>query len=105
MWLNGFNDNLSGYPMLPCKYTPCPDPYMGRDQPGTPVDPAKPIQGPFGTGMSGPSFGMCPVDRDWVADTSDTSNYMHAPPKSPVNLDDTDNVMKNLALKKINTFR
>ena len=41
MWLNGFNDNLSGYPMLPCKYVRCPDPYMGFEQPGTPVDPGE----------------------------------------------------------------
>lgn len=23
MWLNGFNDNLPGFPRLPCKYIPC----------------------------------------------------------------------------------
>jgi glucan 1,3-beta-glucosidase len=49
MWLNGFNDNLPGFPRLPCKYSPCSDPYMGTEQPGTPVDPSKPIQGPYGT--------------------------------------------------------
>jgi glucan 1,3-beta-glucosidase len=49
MFLNGFNDNLPGFPRLPCKYTPCADPYMGTEQPGTPVDPSKSIQGPFGT--------------------------------------------------------
>lgn len=27
---------------------------MGDEQPGAPVDPTKPIQGPYGTGMSGP---------------------------------------------------
>ena len=58
MWLNGFNDNLPGFPRLPCKYIPCSAPYMGTEQPGTPVDPSKPVQGPFGTGMSGPSFGF-----------------------------------------------
>jgi glucan 1,3-beta-glucosidase len=57
MWLNGFNDNLSGFPRLPCKYIPCSPPYMGTEQPGTPLDPSKPIQGPYGTGMSGPIFG------------------------------------------------
>jgi glucan 1,3-beta-glucosidase len=70
MWLNGFNDNLSGYPRLPCKYIPCSDPYMGNGQPGAPVDPTKPMQGPYGTGMSGPSFGLCPVDRDWIKESS-----------------------------------
>ena len=34
MWLGGFNDNLPGFPKLPCKYVDCPDPYMGFDQPG-----------------------------------------------------------------------
>jgi glucan 1,3-beta-glucosidase len=42
MWLNGFNDNLPGFPRSPCKYIPCSPPYMGTDQPGTPVDPTKP---------------------------------------------------------------
>eukprot|EP01083_Nonionella_stella_P224352 798700_1 len=23
MWLNGFNDNIPGYPKLPCKFIPC----------------------------------------------------------------------------------
>jgi len=106
MWLNGFNDNLSGYPMLPCKYINCPAPYMGPDQPGTPVDPNKPIQGPFGTGMSGPSWGMCPVGRDWSKETSESggNTYMHAPPNAPPSLDDTNNVMKLLAQKKLNAF-
>merc|ERR1711965_943581 len=45
MWLNGFNDNLPGYPKLPCKYVPCADPYMGPDQPGAPPSPAKCMQG------------------------------------------------------------
>lgn len=106
MWLNGFNDNLSGFPRLPCKYIPCAEPYMGTDQPGTPVDPAKGVQGPFGTGMSGPSFGMCPVGRDWLKLTKDTAdmNLMLHPPTAPEGYDDTDEVMTQLALKKINSF-
>lgn len=44
MWLNGFNDNLPGFPRSPCKYIPCSAPYMGEDQPGTPVDIGKPVQ-------------------------------------------------------------
>lgn len=44
MWLNGFNDNLPGFPRSPCKYIPCSAPYMGTDQPGTPVDIGKPVQ-------------------------------------------------------------
>lgn len=70
MWLNGFNDNLPGFPRLPCKYVPCSDPYMGEGQPNAPVDPTKPMLGPYGTGMSGPSFGLCPVGRDWVKESS-----------------------------------
>jgi hypothetical protein len=57
MWLNGFNDNLPGFPRLPCKYTSCTggrdhkdSPYMGDDvQPGVPIDPSKPRQGPHGS--------------------------------------------------------
>lgn len=48
-----YSSSYRGFPRLPCKYIPCSDPYMGTDQPGTPVDPTKPIQGPYGTGMSG----------------------------------------------------
>jgi len=54
-----------GWRRLPCKYVPCPGPYMGADQPGTPPDPTKPLQQPYGTGISGPSFGLCPTDIDW----------------------------------------
>lgn len=106
MWLNGFNDNLPGFPRLPCKYIPCSDPYMGDEQPGTPVDPSKPAQGPYGTGMSGPIFGMCPVGRDWLTESSkeNSKNWMKAPPTAPYGRDASDEVMRNLALKKINTF-
>ncbi|KAJ1620548.1 glycoside hydrolase superfamily [Pavlovales sp. CCMP2436] len=65
MWLNGFNDNIPGYPMVQCDMVPCPEPYMSRDQPGAPPDPTKGPRGPFGTGESSPSYGMCPVDRAW----------------------------------------
>jgi glucan 1,3-beta-glucosidase len=68
MWINGFNDNLPGFPRSPCKYIPCSTGYMGEEQPGVPVDIGKPLQGPYGTGMSGPSFGLCPVDRDWLTE-------------------------------------
>ena len=44
MWLNGFNDNLPGFPRSPCKYIACSAPYMGEEQPGTPVDIGKPVQ-------------------------------------------------------------
>ena len=37
MWLNGFNDNVPGYPKVTCEMVKCPDPYMGPDQPGDSV--------------------------------------------------------------------
>jgi len=109
MWLNGFNDNLPGFPRLPCKYVPCSAPYMGMDvQPGAPVDPTKPYQGPYGTGMSGPIFGFCPVGRDWLKESSGNPqtghDWVRAPPEAPKHLDDSDNVMTHLAYKKINAF-
>lgn len=106
MWLNGFNDNLPGFPRLPCKYIPCADPYMGFDQPGTPVDPGKPAQGPYGTGMSTPIFGLCPVGRDWLKESSLDSgkDWMKAPPEAPQGRDASDEVMTNLAQKKISSF-
>lgn len=66
MWLNGFNDNLPGYPKVVCKLQECPaeSTYLGNGFPGTPLDLNKPIQGPYGTGTSGPSFGLCPVTSD-----------------------------------------
>ncbi|KAF1327794.1 putative exo-1,3-beta-glucanase, partial [Globisporangium splendens] len=66
MWLNGFNDNLPGFPKVACKLEKCPieSLYLGKGFPGTPLDVTKPIQGPYGTGVSGPSFGKCPVSSD-----------------------------------------
>ncbi|EEY68208.1 glucan 1,3-beta-glucosidase, putative [Phytophthora infestans T30-4] len=63
MWLNGFNDNLPGFPKVQCRQTPCPvhSKYLGVGFPGTPLDVTKPIQGPYGTGQSGPSFEKCPI--------------------------------------------
>lgn len=109
MWLNGFNDNLPGFPRLPCKYVPCAEPYMGKGvQPGAPPDATKPYQGPYGTGMSGPIFGLCPTSRDWLKESSGNPqtghDWVRAPPSAPKHLDDTDNVMTHLAQKKINAF-
>ena len=107
MWLNGFNDNLPGFPRAPCKYIECAAPYMGESyQPGTPVDPTKPMQGPYGTGMSGPSFGLCPVTRDWIKESNPLTgrDWVEAPPRAPRGYDDTDNVMKLLAYKKISAY-
>jgi glucan 1,3-beta-glucosidase len=69
MWLNGFNDNLPGFPRVQCTYTQCPLPYMGPGIiPGAPVNPNSPPQGPFGTGSSTPSYGQCPIDKKWHND-------------------------------------
>jgi len=108
MWLNGFNDNLPGYPVLPCKFVTCTDPYMGMDQPGTPVDPGQPYLGPYGSGISGPVWGECPVGRDWLKE-HDTNvkagmDWVHAPPEAPPGRDGTDEVMAHLARKKISAF-
>ena len=75
-------------------------------QPGAPVDPTKPMQGPYGTGMSGPSFGLCPVTRDWIKESNPLSgrDWVEAPPRAPRGYDDTDNVMKLLAYKKISAY-
>ena len=152
MWLNGFNDNLPGFPRSPCKYIPCSSPYMGEGQPGTPVESGKPIQvsvlrripirtqslesddfdedffrvfnetsffshppprsserqGPYGTGMSGPMFGLCPVDRDWMTERynrgEDGTSWVTASPEAPRGRDGTDEVMSLLAMKKISAF-
>ncbi|CAM9611016.1 unnamed protein product [Chrysoparadoxa australica] len=66
MWLNGFQDNLPGYPRTNCGYKTCPLPYMGPGIiPGAPVNPSMPTQGPFGTGASTPRYGKCPVGAPW----------------------------------------
>jgi len=104
MWLNGFNDNIPGYPKLPCNFIPCAAPYMGTDQPGTPVDPTKAAQGPHGTGISTPVFGQCPVDRDWHKQSAGNYHDTILSPDAPYGHDASDDVMKNLAQKKINAF-
>ncbi|KAE9022728.1 hypothetical protein PR001_g13077 [Phytophthora rubi] len=89
MWLNGFNDNLPGFPNTQCRLVDCPvhSTYLGEGFPGTPLDVTKPIQGPYGTGQSGPAFGKCPV-------TSDTA----------FGQDDDVEFARNLNLKKLNAF-
>ncbi|ETO73444.1 hypothetical protein F442_10431 [Phytophthora nicotianae P10297] len=89
MWLNGFNDNLPGFPKVQCHMIDCPinSTYLGDGFPGTPLDKTKPIQGPYGTGMSGPSFGKCPITS-----------------KDSFNQDDDAALTKSLTLKKLNGF-
>ena len=58
--------------------------------------------------MSGPIFGQCPGSRDWLKESNGNpltgKDWIKAPPQAPSRLDDTDNVMKHLALKKIDAF-
>ena len=102
---------------------------MGDKQPGAPVDASKALQGPYGTGtsgktacysvdlysniiivagMSGPIFGLCPTTRDWLKESSGNpkigKDWVTAPPDAPRGRDDTDDVMRRLAEKKINAF-
>jgi len=82
MWLLGFNDMQPGEPRAICDMVPCPCAdksdndefdrptkstmsacYLGQDHPllpGLPLDATEGLQGPFGSGISGPMFGMCP---------------------------------------------
>jgi hypothetical protein len=58
--------------------------------------------------MSGPIFGQCPGSRDWIKEGNGNpltgQDWISAPPQAPKRLDDTDNVMQHLALKKIDAF-
>ena len=58
--------------------------------------------------MSGPVYGLCPVGRDWLKESSGDPqtghDWVRAPPDAPKHLDDSDNVMTHLAHKKINAF-
>jgi len=58
--------------------------------------------------MSGPNFGLCPGSRDWRKESSGNPltghDWIGAPPNAPSRLDDTDDVMRQLALKKIDAF-
>lgn len=75
MWINGFNDNLPGFPKLQCNYERCPESYLGKDYTGLPLDRTKPIQGPYGTGTSGPSFGYCPLSSNMSFDLPDNDMF------------------------------
>jgi glucan 1,3-beta-glucosidase len=70
MWLNGFNDDIQGYPNVKCEMVKCPDPYMGPGQPNAPPDPEVSKLGPFGTGDSFEDQGMCPRDKPFFNDES-----------------------------------
>lgn len=50
--------------------------------------------------MSGPIFGLCPVDRDWHKESSGNpatgQDWIRSPPNAPKHLDDTDDVMRRV---------
>lgn len=82
MWLNGFQDNLEGYPITPCKYAPCPFPYIDVKD----FNRVKNILSPFGSGLSTPLMGTCPYEGILITD--DNFNYF----------------MNKLNIKKLNSF-
>jgi hypothetical protein len=55
---------------------------------------------------SGPIYGLCPVGRDWYEEIPGQTGqgWVLEPPDAPPGTDATDEVMRNLALKKINAF-
>merc|ERR1712196_316048 len=75
MWLNGFNDNVPGFPKVECERVKCPDAYMNDEnyqQPGTPLNPSLPAQDPFGTGgKSYVEYATCPRDAPFDDDWKD----------------------------------
>ena len=52
------------------------------------------------TGISGPSFGLCPVDRDWLTERYNQgesgTSWVSSPPEAPRGRDGTDEVMEQL---------
>lgn len=67
MWLNGFQDNIQGFPITDCKYSPCPYSYVKNI---TDLDRTKEILSPFGTGLSSPRMGTCPYEGMLVIDNN-----------------------------------
>jgi len=66
MWLNGFNDNVPGFPKVACERVSCLTSYMAK-QHGAPPMPNPAIDSMDPRGSSGESFminGTCPVSGD-----------------------------------------
>ncbi|CAM9340291.1 unnamed protein product [Chrysoparadoxa australica] len=78
MWLNGFQDSPKGFPVVKCDYVPCPEPYMGSEQPGAPPDASLGEQLPRGSESSTPIYGMCPIDKSWEDDNLTMSRLARA---------------------------
>jgi hypothetical protein len=52
-----------------CDWIDCPLPYMGTEQPGTPLNSSLGKQFPISiTGSSTPMYGKCPIDKSWPND-------------------------------------
>jgi len=58
--------------------------------------------------ISGPAYGLCPVDRDWYTprynEGEDGMSWILSPPGALKGRDGTDEVMSLLAIKKISAF-
>lgn len=68
LWLNGYQDNVPGYPVIDCPYITCPVSYMDGRNEHAYLDPTwgpEITQDPRGTGESFVSYGQCPVDQVW----------------------------------------
>lgn len=106
MWLLGFNDMQPGEPRAICDMVPCPcrggesgstmdSCYLGEkshggrivtEQPALPYDVTNGLQGPFGSGISGPMFGRCPremalaeTEDEWITCASGRGLPAHVP--------------------------
>jgi hypothetical protein len=67
MWLNGFQDNLEGFPITECKFSPCPFPYIDVKD----LNRIEQIISPYGTGLSSPRMGTCPYDGLLIIDDNE----------------------------------
>jgi glucan 1,3-beta-glucosidase len=84
MWLNGFMDNVPGYPLNKCYYEKCPKLNEGLNKKY--INNAK--YGPFGTGESYPKYnGFCPVTTPLYLNKIITNNSFNIPDNNILNLD------------------
>jgi glucan 1,3-beta-glucosidase len=74
MWLNGFMDNLDGYPLFECVYKSCP---FSNIISYTNLI-AKSINGPFGSGISYPNpyIYKCPTSIDFLTHFNNDENFI-----------------------------
>jgi len=73
LWLNGYQDNVEGYPLIECPSVSCPASYMGSpDDPGLSFVRLDPTWGPDitqdprGSGVSFINYGQCSIDQVWT---------------------------------------